>query len=998
VSKPYWQAKIWGLLHDPTLKALYPCRQMGEEGAWSILDCMEGWVSPKDSQQMGQSELNGTWLKYIGLCDLIASASDRSTIGRLPAEYSAVEYSQTEGIKIHHLLSGEPYALQLGEENQQRLSERGRVQWLTKIQEDSLNLIKDCREPRKVYWWLWRCYGEVIADNLKESIISLLPAETRLPDGSLWSHVTMTSALAGGLAGYYVNAEDYPEKGQSFNRSRPHLVIFSFSPVQELIKASRKMRDFWAGSWLLHYLSARVCYSLARKYGPDIFLYPCLYQQPLIDHWLLQDNQDDPAFTKTIKSPELNKLLTAGFPNVLVLILPNNGEPPENSKLIQGVMTFAQNSLREEWRRISELVLRYIQKQNQAKKWQKVNQATWQSWLEGQWEIYWSAIPFGHLEEELAKSPRKTEEYEQWKTAQNQFTHSESRLFPEDEEEFLKVIYNLTTPADAEDDENSSETTTQKSKNYKQPPNMNVGSWWASIFDNLRFSLNSVKNARDWQLPTVFSARSTVSGLGSAVHNHETDWVGEKQLREFWEITLNLFDGSEQLNATEVVKRCLHHILGELLNLKTEERLDLYYPDLSSGVAGYLKQNSDVQLRYKRACQKIIEQFPWAKESSKNQWGIPYIDRQNNSIAHPRLLNSGWLIEDYNQENKQEKLQQLKNAIDVLYPENNPTDWYVIAAGDGDGMSDWLKGTKLKEYEAYIPKALHQKIETMPSAYKAPLERFIKRQKRMSPASHNALSRALLDFSNQLVPYLTEQRYAGRLIYGGGDDVLAYTNLWEWNQWLWDLRCCFQGEKDPKDEFINQGNYWQWNQENNPDIPEEITDRPLFTMGGNATISFGVVIVHQSVPLAIALENLWEAEDEAKKHNYFQEGNKEKDAVQVRVLYSNGNILKATAKFDTFNQWQQLLKIPKLEAAIFEQATNLWESHPIPVETAIEPWVKVFCSRREQLTGVNQQQFQESLRIFLNTLWQTTSEKEIEQQVKNWLKVTAFLLRKRQIQ
>ena len=44
--------------------------------------------------------------------------------------------------------------------------------------------------------------------------------------------------------------------------------------------------------------------------------------------------------------------------------------------------------------------------------------------------------------------------------------------------------------------------------------------------------------------------------------------------------------------------------------------------------------------------------------------------------------------------------------------------------------------------------------------------------------SHSALGRALLDFSNQLVPYLTEERYAGRLIYGGGDDVLAYTNLW----------------------------------------------------------------------------------------------------------------------------------------------------------------------------------------------------------------------------
>jgi CRISPR-associated protein Cmr2 len=61
----------------------------------------------------------------------------------------------------------------------------------------------------------------------------------------------------------------------------------------------------------------------------------------------------------------------------------------------------------------------------------------------------------------------------------------------------------------------------------------------------------------------------------------------------------------------------------------------------------------------------------------------------------------------------------------------------------------------------------------------------------MGLSTHGALSRALLDFSNRLVPYLTEQRYAGRLIYSGGDDVLAYTNLWEWDSWLWDNKTVF---------------------------------------------------------------------------------------------------------------------------------------------------------------------------------------------------------------
>ena len=73
--------------------------------------------------------------------------------------------------------------------------------------------------------------------------------------------------------------------------------------------------------------------------------------------------------------------------------------------------------------------------------------------------------------------------------------------------------------------------------------------------------MTSVKNARNWQLPTVFSTRSTVSGLGAAVHHLPTDWAPEKKVKEFWERPNLLFNGSEQLNATEVVKRGLHSVV-----------------------------------------------------------------------------------------------------------------------------------------------------------------------------------------------------------------------------------------------------------------------------------------------------------------------------------------------------------------------------------------------------------------------------------------------------
>jgi CRISPR-associated protein Cmr2 len=265
----------------------------------------------------------------------------------------------------------------------------------------------------------------------------------------------------------------------------------------------------------------------------------------------------------------------------------------------------------------------------------------------------------------------------------------------------------------------------------------------------------------------------------------------------------------------------------------------------------------------------------------------------------------------------------------------------------------------------------------------------------MGPSSHNALSRALLDFSNQLVPYLTEQRYAGRLIYGGGDDVLAYTNLWEWDSWLWDIRQCFRGDTDSCDEFKNQGDYWQWN--SSEKLPEGVLGRPLFTMGDRATISFGIVIAHHSVPLAIALEQLWDAEKEGAKEHVAPDGQR-KDAVQVRVLYGNGNVMRSTSKFAVFEQWRQLLEAD-LEPALFEQAAQVWEQHPIPDSSAIAPWTQAFCDRREALQdGDLRQVFQLRLEQFLHCFWQTTLPEQRDAEVKNWLKLAAFVLRNRDIQ
>lgn len=1026
VSQAYWQAKIWGLLHDPALKALHDNSGRGLEGAWKTLECMAGWVSPKEKTARKTATFSSKWLNYIALCDLIASASDRAAVGRLPN--IAIDYNDT-GLQIRHLLSGQPQNLKLGQWHDFIINlGRNRANWLAEIEAISIpDAIKQEKDARKVFWWLWRCYPIVLSKALErsenipqETSLPLLPAETRLPDGSLWSHASITAALAGALAGYYEKAENYPKKRQPFTESRPHIAVFTFSPVQELIKASRKMRDFWAGSWLLHYLSAKICWSIAWKYGPDTLLYPCVYEQPLIDHWLLGKYGEDESFKDFIKQPTPAQLLTAGFPNVIVLILPDNGESqsgkPEKNP-VKSAMAYAERVLKNEWKDLGDRVLKHLQDKD--KKWMpNINPHTWNGWLKAQWQSYWIGLPLGNPSTILHHSPRKKELYEKWVKKQNEFACPKPELFVESESTFLKAVFEASRQEDWE----NIQDTEQRYKPRK--PNLNIGSWWASIFDRTRLALNAIKNARNWQLPTAFGPRSTVSGLGPVVHpepeSEKKDWITEGETKKYWQNKINLFDGIEQLNATETLKRGLHKILPDLLDIQ-EDKMSASYPDLTAGVAGYLKVfNSEHLDHFNQACQAVTNKFKFAQnvaETMKKNWGIPWADNRPQKY-HPRLLNAGWLIEDAPEENREEIHRQLSQTIDEYYPNNNPTDWYILAAGDGDGMANWLKGEHLENYSEYIPNSLLPKLNEMAPKLQEPFKNFLQEKKRMGPSTHSALSRALLDFSNQLVPYLTEQRYAGRLIYSGGDDVLAYTNLWEWDKWLWDIRQCFRGDEDPhpQKQFDNEGNYWQWQA---GELPDNLVDRPLFTMGKKATISFGIVIANQAVPLAIALENMWEAEEEAKEHKYhsgcllakshcllenrevkYIKDFRQKDAAQVRILYSNGNILKATAKFDTFQQWKELLTvIDNLEPAIFEQAAEVWTQHPAPIRDAILPWTKAFCSRREFFKDDKKirANFQEKLAQFINDLWYTTAPKELDREIQNWLKIAAFTLRNRNI-
>ena len=399
---PFWQAKLWGLLHDPALKALHDNTGRGGNSFWQELEVMQSWL---DKGWNPETSCGVIW-KHIHLADYIASASERGAIGSVLQSINyAPSSNRDQGLEISHLLSGAKLQFKI-KQHSELISHR--LSYLQRKEKKLLETIPAAvkTDIKQLFWWLWRCLPEASCKEFQDELLMLMPAETRLPDSSIWSHASLTAALSGALAGYNLSTAEMERwSSKQMTLSQPYLATFSFTPVQELIKASRKMRDFWAGSWILHYLCAKVCWRLAQQYGPDSILYPSLYNQPLIDHWI---RQQWPEFSSWVKQPSDRALLTAGFPNVLVLVLPKDK--------VAAAMQTAQQTVLQVWRDLGSRVFQELGAQHWMPDLQP-DSSSWNRWLDAQWQTYWAATPIGKEGEPLKNADlpqERQDEFQRW--------------------------------------------------------------------------------------------------------------------------------------------------------------------------------------------------------------------------------------------------------------------------------------------------------------------------------------------------------------------------------------------------------------------------------------------------------------------------------------------------------------------------------------------------------------------------------------------------------
>jgi CRISPR-associated protein Cmr2 len=827
-----WTRKIVAFLHDPPGKALVlrsvlhtPHVQLAE----ALQRIALGRPTHADEKDRATK------------ADHIASAADRVNF---PA--GATAYWDKVDPTLTHPLSAEAQAqpVQLPTQNLQQLDDEVQEEAGQRILQpwvDSLKAHPD--KEKRLYFHIWRLLYEDLARRTSlKGWVRLLPADTRQPDHPLEQHLSISAAIADALP-------------------KPAFLIFSLGPVQEFIAAARRTQDLWMGSWILSYLSWKAMERLADEFGPDVIVFPSLRGQPLCDWWL----------NKTYGlpcQPVSTDLGRPTFPNRFLALLP--------AEEASQVARKAEEAVQEEWKRLARQVYNALTNSiSPILPADKKTEDLWESQIQGLLEIYWVVLPWPGTDQ-----PHGTAQAE----AGKELAEAGKELYewlcqpPQGENWEFRRIY---------------ETLTQKG-------NPNWGTVWSLLYDLADRAFNARKNLRNFKQAEETGDKCTQCGQRTALRS------GNRDSREFWAQVAERLqsqkrydikpDGKERLCAVCTVKRFVQREV-----LEGEFGLRGGFPSTSEIAAAPFKKrvlealgngNQEVQ----KALQDFLSVVSSLIPTTVAERAVPYLEDRKQSLSGPEAQLAGklleidgeWLlIESWTEERLKEAgataskgtIQKATEALRGLYQAvgAKPSKYYALLYMDGDHMGRWLSGTH-KELATFSD-ILHPDVRGQLEKDNA-WQSLLQMKRLITPAVHAAISQALGRFALRLVPYIVEKRYPGRLIYAGGDDVLALVPLEDALAVARELRAAFSGHV----RFVN-GNlqvclgdsvtgYVEWDDE----------------MGPKATASIGMVFAHHLQPLDLVLQAVRRAEHVAKRRY-------DRNALAVEVLKRSGESITVGTKW-----------------------------------------------------------------------------------------------------
>lgn len=802
-----------------------------EERANELIEIALGRAANKDEAEQADR------------ADWIASAADRVDFPEKDpqGEYLAAYWQKTQAV-LTHPLSGR--TLDLGS-----LADVDVRDTHEAAKKAVKSLVNDVPDVARRFLRLWRCLPNGLAEEFPRvgALFGMLPADTRQPDHPLEQHLSITAAIADALP-------------------QPAFLVFSIGPVQEFIAAARRTQDLWMGSWLLSYLSWTAMKSLAEEYGPDVIVFPSLRGQPLCDHWL-NKTHGLPC------QPSKADLARPTFPNKFVAILPN-GEAEDAAKK-------AEKAVRDEWKRLSEKLYGALSNDFPA---DDQTQQMWEAQIQGHLEVYWVVLP--------------------WIGADNASGKLQSgKLQADTVKEKYRTLLKPNQPWPFEQIYQVLDQSGQYDPNW--------GTVYSLLYDLADRAFNARKNLRDFVSSEETGEKCTLCGERAALRSANHD------ARAFWRQTANNRraqgrhdlkpDGRERLCAVCTVKRFIQR---EVLEKEKELGLQGSFPSTSEIAAATFKAQILAKIDDENVAQALqdflnyVEQIQIPQTVSED--AIPYLQEKAKNLGElaqkllrldgEYLFTETWTRQnlkevkpDVTEEQAQEGRRRLARLHEAMGA--TPKKYYAILYMDGDQMGRWLSGTH--ETLAKFKSVLHPEVAD--ALRGNPRWQGILDQKRLiTPAVHAAISGALASFSLKLVRYVVEERYAGRVVYAGGDDVLAFLPIDHALPAARELRALFSGEvKVPNgtpNSDLRQAR-WEVSFGDAQCTGYLVFDgEPMLTMGPSATASIGVALAHHLQPLDLVLQAVRRAERQAKQVYG-------RNAIAIEVLKRSGEELTAGAKW-----------------------------------------------------------------------------------------------------
>lgn len=839
-----WKKKLAAWLHDPAEKALVLMRdEVGHE---------QGSVA-KLRDLLGIEAVH-----FDKRADWFAAAADRPQWpfepGRPRPAWANVQWAERP--VLIHPLSGQP--INLG-----RLSDEPARAWREVGLDHFSELI--VRSPdgnpdhRLSFLAFWRFGPESPAPAIGQ-LWRMLPADTRVPDHSIWQHLDVVSSLAGAL-----------------HEDAPALLTVSIGPVQNFIEQARSTSDLWAGSHLLSCLAWEAMNPIVEALGPDAILFPSLRGVPLVDLWLIEQHQPWRARLESWikRDTDETPLFAAALPNKFTAIVPR----AKAGELASRARDAVRGKAREWANKAAQKV--FAEARRGGEHWRR------------------------QIDEQLADFPEFHWACADWpaeRAGESSLRQALATFYPADRAQkpglFGERVWEvLSSPKSIEN------------AAFHEP---NAGIFYPAVHELAERSLAAAKSARvfgqllqrgfrctitgehEWltddlgyddassQAPTVLDLPANARRTIRTSQGEGTVWQSLADKRPSW-----ARDG-EHLGAIATLKRLWPTLFVERVNRQLGLNIGRYVVNThalalapSLEMLAVAADTKDEELRC-LASHVAAESESAVLPSSLLRALRDKPDLLTIARKLPVKLER---LRDSRTDADRKALEILEGKLANLLGHPHET-YYGVILMDGDRMGAWLAGneaeTRLSFRLSWHPKVRDsiKQFEHLPV-----LKEYFDSPRPASPARHAFISTALNQFSLRVARHIVERIGKGRLIYSGGDDVLALVAIDDLLRVMLLLRAAYSGWGDP--DCVRNGSDLRGLGIGRGYV--RLDGEVLPAMGARASASIGAVVAHHMAPLAHVLRQAREAERRAKAAG--------RDAFCLRVLKRGGGEVGVTASF-----------------------------------------------------------------------------------------------------